>query len=1018
MAQARENIEAVTTTVEKFDKFYLNTIGNIVSTTVQGFAVSGYFPAKVGNTIKNSKGASSGSYNKVCFYDKDFNFISAIASSGTSDIILTLSNIPENAIYCRAGLDSTNGAVIIDNIGNASQMVNEVVNDVNNLRSSIFCINGVYVKSSSGYIVYSENYISTTFIDIDELNNGSPVVCYFGTATRICAYDLNKNFIGIYNSTETYSNKSINFYLDKSLLPSGTKYIRATANKQDLYKSHIGDIFLDSKYQIHHSIYAKSLTSTRQYAADLFSEVCLSYDYLSCEKWIVTYFPGRNALGNSSSTANLRITGYIGENKTEILEFPAKNAIISGKTATWDDGKNRIILDWSEVGEVLNSIDDSSIILSANCFNTSAQKADKLELLSQIFNIPGTATGRSGYIITNINFYSTNYIDIADITDGDLIGAYFNSTVGIQAFDENKLFIGCYDDGFSSGNAYRKFAFDSTKLPEGTKYIRACCYKESKAISHIGNVYLTDKYAIIPSKFIKAKNYSDVRYASSFILIDLNINLNRYDHVTIQRIPPLSDYGTSETGYIAITGWNNSTLERTFQFKCKDATVNGTICSWNNEYGRLVVDYSVMGYIENVLSEGTNYSLRFELTPLCFNTISKYIASSTADYENIAKAFVTIEYHSSDIKDITVQRVPSKSAALADSSTDYFVFYVWDGEVHSSITTNISDCTVNNGIITYQSNLFSFIFDYNIAGDISRIASTTKLDMSFTEECFIALEEMKRKDLVDKKYANMSSSTFTSALNPSPFTSKKWHKECVEDMGMIYADYGMGGTCYRCYSSTQFSLDYQNSDQTLYPTTDRVMLNQVAKICTDAANNGYYPDIISSCCVLNDCYNSTSDLINKIGTADEAFSITMPTFDLSTASTIERDFTAFFNSTDTEIVSIRNKSCNCMRLVLELLSRRFPKTQMIIWSCQQVTSSSINQEAVTLWNQEQKKITQRLAIKYVDLNAECGINQITASTFLNSDGLHPNIDGQIVYYNYVKEKLNNIVALKNELNKY
>ena len=190
----------------------------------------------------------------------------------------------------------------------------------------------------------------------------------------------------------------------------------------------------------------------------------------------------------------------------------------------------------------------------------------------------------------------------------------------------------------------------------------------------------------------------------------------------------------------------------------------------------------------------------------------------------------------------------------------------------------------------------------------------------------------------------------------------------------------------------------------------------MAKICTEAITDDYYPDVIVSCCVLNDCYTSAipvgTDPATKIGSAEEAMEATLPQLDLTSAQTIEDTFSAFFDSDSPDVVAVRGNSMKMMRLSFELLMQRFPFAQIIICSCQQVTSTSFNQEAITLFNQEQKKLAQLLAIPYVDINGECGINKVTASTFLKSDNLHPNNAGQTVYSNYMIEKLNSVISFR------
>lgn len=649
---------------------------------------------------------------------------------------------------------------------------------------------------------------------------------------------------------------------------------------------------------------------------------------------------------------------------------------------------------------------------------------------NSVFYLQGFTSYKNGrQVLSGKMYYCTPYIEVDDVTDGTQICCFLNSNIGIQCFDSEKQFIGTYND-FNNIDVATDitFSFDSSKLVQNTKYIRLCCrYNRGyiKGLSYNGKyAEQTDNgYAVVIGDISETVNRENISHILRNIKqLKIDANYYDYDAVYIVRIPNYAELKNPDSSdYFILDFYEDGSSEKIRSYlKIKNGTISGDNIFFNT--GNIVLEYDYSQLHNSTVYTGENLAkLTIKAFAYAFPqpvTSEKYVES--IEWPDIASSFTHVEYKTDKVLDVTCQRFPATADALAENSEEFFIFYVWNGEsMVKKIYCYIKDGNVDGTVITYNSDLLSFVVDYTIAGTVSRKSSITRQDLTLTPAAFVITKQEDthiRKDIVNKKYANMSSSTFSSAIGPSPFASKKWHKELIEDLGMEYSDYGMGGTRYRCYASTKFSLDYQNSDQTLYPTANRVMLNQVAKICTDAANDGYYPDIITSCCVLNDCYNTT-DLINKIGTAEEAFAQTLPEFDLSTAATIERDFTAFYESTDPDIIDFKSKSCNCMRLVYDLLSRRFPKAQIIIWSCQQVTYSGMNQDAITHFNEEQKKIAKKFAIQYVDLNAECGVNQITASTFLNSDGLHPNASGQTVYYNYVKEKLNSVIALKKELSK-
>jgi hypothetical protein len=101
-----------------------------------------------------------------------------------------------------------------------------------------------------------------------------------------------------------------------------------------------------------------------------------------------------------------------------------------------------------------------------------------------------------------------------------------------------------------------------------------------------------------------------------------------------------------------------------------------------------------------------------------------------------------------------------------------------------------------------------------------------------------------------------------------------------------------------------------------------------------------------------------------------------------------------------------------MRLSIELLLRKFPETQIIVSSCQQIANVSFDQTLITKFNEEQEKLCKYYALPYIRLTEEVGINPVTIPTFLISDLLHPNNNGELVYKNYLTEKLIQNIALK------
>ena len=266
-----------------------------------------------------------------------------------------------------------------------------------------------------------------------------------------------------------------------------------------------------------------------------------------------------------------------------------------------------------------------------------------------------------------------------------------------------------------------------------------------------------------------------------------------------------------------------------------------------------------------------------------------------------------------------------------------------------------------------------------------------------------ALNGIARRDLVGKKYCNMSSSTFSSF---------NWHKNLIEDMGMEYYNVGVGGARCRGLTTSKFSLNYDNTD------SDKIILNMLAKLLTKHVTDGYTPDFVVICCVLNDCSNLAAEQIETyIGTSDSVLAENLPTFNCESASSIETDFTDFIEGSNFN----RLVSMYCFRIALELMSKELPTTQVVVVSSQYCNVSYMSQEAISFFNGEQEKLCKAYSIPYIDLNSEVGVNFVNYKTYLSQQGsspnyyyIHPNANGENLYYNYMKLQLEKTLVCKSE----
>ena len=633
-------------------------------------------------------------------------------------------------------------------------------------------------------------------------------------------------------------------------------------------------------------------------------------------------------------------------------------------------------------------------------------REDDTAKVRNIFNIPcSVVRPTSPYALesSTVDYASTPLINIDDFDDGAIVKCVVGSAIGIVAYNADKEPIGIYSDyaGVSSITTVT-FKFDKSHLPANTKYIRLST--KTNNIGYISGLRMQDSYILPDHGYTYYVNDKFKFVSAAVIYARFDYNFFDYYKVVLKRVPAYND----PTDYLAIYFYTDENTYKRLAIYANACLFDKHKLFYNKGKVAIEIDYDIFGRLSEVhsTSDICIFTKKSFVTTEYAKQGAAYVESTS--HASIAESFTFVKYKSADILDVTVQRFPATEDVFVEDTSEYFCFYVWDGSTKlKSINCKVADAEIEGTVISYESSLISFTVDYSICGTVNRVATTTKTDIVLTENCFVNEGEtghLRIGEFKGKKYANISSSTFSSF---------KWHQNTVEKLGFEYSNFGMGGACHRPYTGAKFNLNYQDRTE---PTADRNILNQVAKICTEYLSSGYYPDVIASCCVLNDCYTSAipvgTDPTTKMGTAEDAMAATLPELDFSTAENIETSFSAFFDSTDPAIVAVRGNSMKMMRLSFELLMKRFPFAQIIICSCQQVTSDSFNQEAITLFNQEQQKLAKLLAIPYVDINGECGINQVTADTFLKSDHLHPNNAGQTVYYNYMLEKLNSVISFR------
>ena len=671
-----------------------------------------------------------------------------------------------------------------------------------------------------------------------------------------------------------------------------------------------------------------------------------------------------------------------------------------------------------------------------------------------IFCIRHTRTISDGTLETTPNHYynCTPYINIDYIKDNAPTECYISSVMKIQAFDADKNFLGLYND-FSDITATQRvvFNFDKTRLPANTQYIRM---SSLEGTGFIDGVPFNTNYIVDDSEYVICTNEAHKRYARGFTKIKLNDNYDNYDLVTVNRIPTIEHVLEAEFVFYC---WKLNTDNELVDVK--EIRISGTRGKllghkfyYTDYYNELEYDYDRDGMNKEIVDPGTQIptgstwartdATVLHLTKKAFtNPVSTYITPART---NIANSFKNLKYTITDTDylnlTVTLQRFPNKSVLSNPGATGrYFCFYTWkNGVKKDTIYCYLSNAEISGYVVNYNRNGVEFTVDYSDCTENDEYGDSRYSGMELLPKAFnIISNPIQRGDLTDKQYVNLSSSTFSFG----------WHQQCVEGLGMVYNHYGIGGASHRAlvqswsakYTDAQgndhwvtqnpakFNLGYKESSVENANYSDRNTLNMVAKLCWDYADTGFYPDIIVSCCVLNDCYGwqvAPTDPKQYqhyvIGTAEEAINTTLPILRTDTKEHIEEDFANFFNvlpspeitTEGQKIVDIKSNSMCMMKLVIELLSERFPYSQIIISSCQQTNTDSFKQSAIDQFNREQEKLCKHYAIPYIKLNEECGINALTIPTFLMEDGVHPNTAGQILYRKYMTEQLKQKITLK------
>lgn len=187
---------------------------------------------------------------------------------------------------------------------------------------------------------------------------------------------------------------------------------------------------------------------------------------------------------------------------------------------------------------------------------------------------------------------------------------------------------------------------------------------------------------------------------------------------------------------------------------------------------------------------------------------------------------------------------------------------------------------------------------------------------------------------------------------------------------------------YRCYAEpgARWTIVSQN--------TENIMSNQLKRLLKDKDETGYYPNLITIMCGLNDATGCNT------GSCIDSYRI---------------DKIADINITewnsDSRYTPLRKTVYGSMRYVIECLKKHFPQSCIIIMTPQQTNNSNYKKNTILRINEIIKIIARKNNIAIVDVYNECGINATNTQIYLDEYQLHPNKDGEKLLKTYVENQI-------------
>jgi hypothetical protein len=249
---------------------------------------------------------------------------------------------------------------------------------------------------------------------------------------------------------------------------------------------------------------------------------------------------------------------------------------------------------------------------------------------------------------------------------------------------------------------------------------------------------------------------------------------------------------------------------------------------------------------------------------------------------------------------------------------------------------------------------------------------------------YYSFPQSEESGLIMQNYCVLGSST----------AAMSWQVEVAKSISLNYKSYAIGGTrwSHTSLSTLDYSKNASENDQ------NKVLSNELARLLRDKNETGYYPDLITIMCGLNDAACG----IGIIGNYEDAFVL-----DISEVSL--KDW-----FTDLKYKKMRETVYGSTRFVIESIVRNFPNSQLIVLTTQQCSNGSYNYENILATNTAIQKIANRYAVPVIDIFKESGITDAGGmiTQYLKEDGIHPNAAGEKLLTNLLINRLHYLYIKK------